>query len=604
MRIDNKGRMLLQNGKKKNAPLQSRKLFIILFLLPIVGVSVLYYLFSVHALDIEVQNITLRSISYANKNIKARLNTVSEISQSILSASFPYLNREIELDTLSKQIDDISSLNGIISSYENRNMIHKIQLFVDDHKLYANQMDRFFPISSLSQQDLAAYRQSFDLGKNVIWKGPETALFSDGLGGKEYNRVIQCLSLLKYTGNYDQFSGILCISILEDELFSLLDTGLNYNEIVFLVNQDGVVISHPDKGQIGERVFSPEEIAFFAAEQTGVYNSRSDLGSEMVAFAHISFPSWTLLVRIPKKTIHERSLHFFYTGGFVSFVIFVLIMVVAAYSLYKTMLRDNIQRFNYIVYRLAHETYGLLEPDRQKNEQADLAALENHVEKLVEVFRTTMEREYQSQIFQRDAQLHALQAQINPHFLYNTLDLIKWKILDSEKETGIGLINALSRYFRMSLNKGRDIVELKDEIELIKAYLDIQLQRFDGRFQAEFDLDPALNNVQIPKMTLQPFVENALLHGLHDRVDNHGLIQITATRPEPASQDILITISDNGCGMDQAKIQAALHSSGSSGYGIYNVNQRLRLFYGEDYGVEILSEIGCGTQVHIRIRDV
>lgn len=230
-----------------------------------------------------------------------------------------------------------------------------------------------------------------------------------------------------------------------------------------------------------------------------------------------------------------------------------------------------------------------------------------------------MEETYRSKVQEREAQLRALQAQINPHFLYNTLDTINWIAIGHKAHDISQMIDGLARYFRLSLNKGKDVVTVTDELELAKVYLEIQQTRFPKSFEFAFELagkdesDEApkvgliLESCLIPKLTLQPIVENALLHGIRKAKGKTGKITIRAYID---GDDLLLSVSDDGIGMDPDFAQTllteprpAMRTDGSgSSYGLYNVNERIRLFSGEDYGLNIQSQLGEGTTITARFK--
>ena len=210
--------------------------------------------------------------------------------------------------------------------------------------------------------------------------------------------------------------------------------------------------------------------------------------------------------------------------------------------------------------------------------------------------RSLVEENYKVRLANRNAELKALQAQINPHFLYNTLDTIKWLILDGKTEASIATVNELSKYFRKSLNKGRDIVPLQDEYELVRSYMTIQKQRFHDDFQVIWDVDPSVLHTQLPKLTLQPIVENALLHGAQTKKDGKGCIWITIARK---NKNVVIQIRDNGEGMTAEEARQAIQRDvEAKGYGISNVYQRLQLYGGD---LQIQSDRHAGTSVLIII---
>jgi len=208
----------------------------------------------------------------------------------------------------------------------------------------------------------------------------------------------------------------------------------------------------------------------------------------------------------------------------------------------------------------------------------------------------------------RVAELELLQAQINPHFLYNTLDTIIWLAESGEQSQVVEIVGSLSDFFRTSLNHGDGMFTLREEERHIRSYLQIQQVRYQDILEFEISIPDILKETLIPKITLQPIVENALYHGIKNR-RRKGRIEVKA---ESCCQDVVISVEDNGIGMNvdrlyqvvdslkQAKEAAEEHKKHDS-YGLFNVNERIRLKFGERYGLSILSEYGVGTCVSVKI---
>ena len=205
----------------------------------------------------------------------------------------------------------------------------------------------------------------------------------------------------------------------------------------------------------------------------------------------------------------------------------------------------------------------------------------------------TVNEVYQSKIKEKEYEMRALQAQINPHFLYNSLSMINWKALEAEQEDISRITLSLSTFYRTALNKGKNILLVKDEIANIKSYLDIQLAMHDNSFDVVYDIDDSILKYETLNLILQPLLENAIGHGIDVKTDGRGEIRIEG---KENGDFIDFTVSDNGVGM--TKTQAALIlSKSSNGYGVSNVNERLKLYYGEQYAIKIDSTPGAGTKV-------
>ncbi len=203
----------------------------------------------------------------------------------------------------------------------------------------------------------------------------------------------------------------------------------------------------------------------------------------------------------------------------------------------------------------------------------------------------------------RKAEFELLQAQINPHFLYNTLDAIVWSAEAGNQKQVVSMVGSLSDFFRTSLNRGKEIVSIKEDLQHVRSYLEIQQIRYQDIMSYEITVDEAIYDYCIPKITIQPVVENALYHGIKNK---RGGGRITVTGANLVDH-VVICVEDDGKGMTKERLQEVTESLNaekiekSAVYGLYNVNQRIKLNFGDEYGLDISSTYEQGTRVIIRL---
>lgn len=206
----------------------------------------------------------------------------------------------------------------------------------------------------------------------------------------------------------------------------------------------------------------------------------------------------------------------------------------------------------------------------------------------------------------RNTELKLLQAQINPHFLYNTLDTIIWQAEAGKNEEVVQMVTSLSDFFRTSLSEGRDYITVKEEISHIRSYLKIQRFRYRDILEYEINVPEEFYVYSILKLTLQPLIENALYHGIKNK---RGVGKITISA-ETADGDLIFLVADNGIGMKEEQLGRLIHKvkdkrnnvQESGGFGLANVEERIRLNYGEEYGLDFKSCYGIGTEVMVKIK--
>jgi two-component system sensor histidine kinase YesM len=208
-----------------------------------------------------------------------------------------------------------------------------------------------------------------------------------------------------------------------------------------------------------------------------------------------------------------------------------------------------------------------------------------------------MQKSREDMEIQRKLELDSLQMQINPHFLYNTLDAIAWMAKIKKEPEIEKLVMNLAKFFRLSLHKGDKYITVKEEVELVKCYLEIDKIRYPGKVEVTTQIESGLEECKTLKLILQPIIENSLKYAFPDR---NGNIKIKVYSYE---NDLCYEITDDGVGFDipSALLENKKDPKTLSGYGLYNINERIKLEYGENYGLEIFSKIGEGTKIQIRI---
>ena len=233
----------------------------------------------------------------------------------------------------------------------------------------------------------------------------------------------------------------------------------------------------------------------------------------------------------------------------------------------------------------------------------EVASLSQTFAVMVARIRQLMDDIVKSQEMKRKFELDALQAKINPHFLYNTLDSVVWMAEQNDTEGVITMITSLAKLFRISISKGHDIITLSEELEHVRNYLIIQQIRYQDKFEFSIDMENGMENLPTIKLIIQPIVENAIYHGIK-YLQEMGHIGIRVFRRKPGA--VVIEVRDNGVGMDEQRLSTILSlegpkHAGSGGIGVRNVHQRIQLHYGSDFGLEISSELDEGTLVRLVI---
>lgn len=284
-------------------------------------------------------------------------------------------------------------------------------------------------------------------------------------------------------------------------------------------------------------------------------------------------------------------------GIFVSLVTVVLLSRVIVFS------RGITQPIQGLCENVRKVGHGEFEIPEIETSDYEIQELNDGVQKMAKRITALLMNVKEEEKLQHKIQLQLLQSQINPHFLYNTLDTIVWLVESGMDDEAVKMLGDLSLFFRTTLSKGADVICLADEVAHTKSYMEIQQTRYRDILDYKIELPEELSDVMLPKLTLQPLAENAIYHGVKEK-RGRSSIRIGAERLDDG--DILLTVEDNGIGIKTerlAQIKESLKGGDREGFGLVAVNDRIRLYFGEGYGLEIVSEHGKGTKVTVRLSE-
>ena len=400
------------------------------------------------------------------------------------------------------------------------------------------------------------------------------------------------VSITKELKTQDGKKHLVVMDIRFSQIASYVDgVGIGQHGYCFIMDEEGNVIYHPQQ-QLIYSGLKPEQTDILTGMKDGsviqsdvIYTIRTldNCGWRIVGISHID----ELVTGRVKDAIQILMLLIF----FVSVTVFA-----GSYILSRTISRPiqglvramqdfetNAEEFNY------QPVHG----------SSEILALSDSFGHMVVRLQDLMEKVRSEEITLRKTELKALQAQINPHFLYNTLDAISWLCEEERSRDAVEMVNALARLFRISISKGHELIPIEKEVQHAKSYLMIQNFRYKNQFTYSFTIEEETLPYLCNKITLQPIIENAIYHGINRMVDE-GRIDIHIFQE---GEDIIFRVTDNGVGMSQEQCQSILKSEPDSqnGIGIKNVNERIKIYFGESYGLTIESEPDEGTSVKIRM---
>jgi two-component system, sensor histidine kinase YesM len=320
-------------------------------------------------------------------------------------------------------------------------------------------------------------------------------------------------------------------------------------------------------------------------------------GTYLVGTQSIENSDWVLALVMPRRDIVRMS------ARPNRQMLLVLLLIIPLTLLFAfAVSRSATKRIQNLSVKMVGVGSGDFAPAPNPENSDEIGQLTSRFNLMISEIAELVEEKYRLGKEVKQLELKALQAQINPHFLYNTLDLINWISLRYEAHEIRTLVNALSRFYKLSLSKGEDTVTVGDEIELAKSYIQIQNMRYEDSITLQVDVPDELGACPILKLVIQPLVENAISHGIMLKKEEKGTVRLGGVREDG---DILLTVEDDGVGMTEEQCGLVLSGGVSTeehhGYGVHNIHERLRLNYGPGFGLAFRSAPGKGTVVTIRI---
>lgn len=414
----------------------------------------------------------------------------------------------------------------------------------------------------------------------------------------QYRWVITLTRAVEITHGTSTEQGILLIDIRYSSLQQILENiTLGNQGYLYMISSGGELIYHP-KMQLIETGQVSENIAAAADYRDGSYREKHNGEWREVSVKSVGYTGWRLLCVTPEKGFPLDNLKM---RLFVVFVVaaFLLVLILAN-TFISSRITIPIQKLEKSVNAIEA---GDLNAEVYMGGSYEIIHLGRSIGDMAKRIKTLMEDIVAEHESKRKSEFNTLQSQINPHFLYNTLDIIVWMIENEQKQEAVKIVTALARFFRISLSKGKSIITVRDELEHIRNYLTIQQMRFKNKFIYNIEAKEEVMDLVSLKLMLQPLVENAIYHGM-EFMDGDGEIRVNVYREE---DDLWFRISDNGLGMTQEQVENLLgeenhvSSQRGSGIGVKNVNERIRLYFGADYGLTIQSKPDEGTTVIIRL---
>ena len=526
----------------------------------------------------------IQLVNQVELNLTNYLRNMMRISDSL------YYSVIKDTDFATENIDKEMTL-----LYEaNKDNLVSLACFENDGSLMAST-----PVSSLKPHADVTEQSWFVKARNK----PENLHFSSShvqnLFVDSNNRYYWVISLsrgIEITKDGSTSSGILVVDMNFsgiEQLFTKVNSGdMCY---LYLMDQSGNIIYHPQQNLIYSEL-AVENNAVAITYEDGTHTEEFQGEERMVVVKTVGYTGWKIVSVIPKENLYRNRNEI--NAVWMTVLAIAILMLIFVNQYLSSKIAQPLRRLEDSVKQLELEF-----PDKiYVGGSAEIQHLGKTIRSMAEQMRQLMDDVVREQEQKRKNELDALQSQINPHFLYNTLDSIVWMVESERYEEAISMVTALANLFRISLSQGKTIITIAEEFQHAKNYISIQKVRYKNKFEVEFSLDEKLKDYLTIKLVIQPILENDIYYGM-EAMDGDGEILV---RGYEKDGDIYIDIIDNGIGMPPEQVEILLKEGvqkrkRGSGIGLINVDQRIKLYFGEDYGLHIESEPDEGTKVTIHL---
>ncbi|MHA0857342.1 cache domain-containing sensor histidine kinase [Paenibacillus sp. CMAA1364] len=595
-------RRLSQRFQMKHVNRQIFILMICTITLPLTIMSGIVYLFSLETVKNEYQdsaNLILNNLSF---NIDQYLQS---IEKGTLTAQLDgQLQRSLTKwsDNRANNIEDTgiqyrSVIEHFASTIEMTiKNVDSVQIYAGDRVFYSvnfNQSD--YDDSNFIQKDW--YKQTLASQGKIVIFGTHTPFHR--VNSKE--SIISIARVINKTGSKQPLAVIL-IDIRLDSLREILNLSENSNRNFLIVDDKGGIIYSSKQDQETPQTLNDsdnESLKHILSHDSGSFYAPFAGNSSYLDFMTSPYSGWKVIQYIDEREMSKdaKLFRFIILGfAFCSLVTALLFMFILSARVTKPIIL--------LSRKVRSVGLGKFDVDLNSNRQDEFGVLYKGIRKMVEDLQSHIERSSNMIAQQKVAQYGALKSQINPHFLANALESIQMKAVLAGQRDIAEMIGLLGRLFRIHIQTGKDIVPLQEELAHTRLYIKVQQMRFGDKIQYSENLAPDCDLVNVLHFSLQPIIENAIVHGL-ERSVHAGLLEISTSL---SNDCMLIVVKDDGVGMDETQVallrerlRSTSDTLGEAHIGIKNVHDRIRFYFGDSYGIEVDSTLGKGTSITIRI---
>ena len=570
--------------------------FFLLIFIPIIVLTVFAAYRSTAIIQEQSMEIARLYLQQTENEMESELYKIATVSSSVAQTAEVHevLEKQNTGISFSEEYDDMNELYKTIESTRALQNLYQIRLFISDSFTHSRSNYITYPLSSVSDTDW--YHQLVEQYQTQTLLPPST--FQPPLS--EPQEVLSVVTLIRSRKDITRILGVVSVDVLKSDLIDILQRN-NYAEqsAAYLVDENLNIVC-------GANSTFPVSEADLAAQLQqmrdtfGASSGVSTAGNAVYGLSAPIFDGWRIFTVASMGNLLSPVLDLRD-----QMILLTVIISIIAFCLSYLYARYSTRRIKTLAEQVRRVENGDLSVSCIVDSEDEIGELQNSFNFMVRRISLLVDERYNLGKNLKDMELRALQAQINPHFLYNTLDMIAWKAMASGNQETVDIVVKLARFYRLSLSNGSDFLPLSDEVEHVRLFVELTNLCRSRNVQLITEVAPNIADYPIMKLILQPIVENSLFHGLYELSDRVGVIRLTA---EQIGSYVQIQIADNGVGIEKSKLAELLAkkerpvvNTKRGGYGIGNILERLRIYYDDRFTFQIESAILTGTTVTIRI---
>ncbi len=568
--------------------------FTAISIISIAAMAIAFYSHSINTIRENTIKENEQIVDQVSRNLNSYIRSMMGISDTMYYSVIK--NRNLTNEKINKEM-------GLLYEANKDNLTSIVCATKDGAIVAASPVSTRKPGVNLSKQEW--FQKALDEIENIHFSTPHVQNLFDNSSYRYYWVVSLSRSVeLTYFGNVRE--GVLLVDMnysgIEQMFERVNDGGVGF---VYLCDSDGEIIYHPMQKAIYAGLVNENNLVH-AGHPDGSFSETFDGQERDVVVKTVGYTGWKIISVTPTS---ELAIDMGQMRNYLLMVaIIILVLIVFGNYIISYVVTDPIRKLEESIADLEEGVaaeYVMNEDDIFIGGSHEIRHLGRTIKSMIRQMRKLTDDMVREQKAKRKSELDALQSQINPHFLYNTLDSVVWMIEGERYKDAISMVTALAQLFRISLSKGNNIITIHDEIVHARNYLNIQKVRYKNKFTADIDIDPAIENCATIKLIVQPLLENAIYYGV-EHMDGEGEIKV---RGYEKDGDVYISVSDNGMGIPKETLETLLtdkaRSRGKgSGIGLWNVNQRIQIYFKGDYGLIVESELDEGTTVTIHLPKV